>query len=61
MNEELKEYEITYEGTLREFYYVQARDPDHALEVWYATRPDPRYSEMIEGGIEFVEELHEDE
>ena len=61
MNGELKEYEITYEGTLQERYYVQARDPDHALEVWYATTPNPDHSEMIDGEIKFVEEIPEDD
>ena len=61
MNEELNAYEIIYEGTVREFYYVYARDPEHARQVWVDTQPEPGYSEMIEGGIETVEELHGDE
>jgi hypothetical protein len=51
----MKEYEIVYEGTVREYYYVEAESAEQAREIW--SEVDADTSEVIEGGVIEVNEV----
>lgn len=50
----MKNFELTYEGRVREVYHVQAEAEAEAREKWMDT--EPVSSEVIDGEIVTVEE-----
>ena len=51
----MPQFEVVYEGTVREIYYVSAETEDEARETWFDE--DPSYSEVIDGEVVYVEEV----
>lgn len=51
----MPQFEVVYEGTVREIYYVFAETEDEARETWFDE--DPSYSEVIDGDVVYVEEV----
>ena len=51
----MKEFEVVYEGTVREIYYVFAETEEEAMELW--SDEEPSYSEVIDGDVVSVEEV----
>mgnify|MGYP005800126781 CR=1 FL=1 len=51
----MKEFEVVYEGTVRETYYVFAETEEEANELW--SEEEPSYSEVIDGDVVSVEEV----
>lgn len=51
----MPEFEVIYEGTVREVYYVEAETEDEAWETWADAEPD--ISEVIDGGPVSVKEV----
>lgn len=45
----MKEFEVVYEGTVREIYYVFAETEEEAMERW--SDEEPSYSEVIDGDV----------
>ncbi len=40
MSEQLKTYTVVWEGTVREFYSVEAESEEEAREAWYNYEPE---------------------
>lgn len=51
----MPQFEVVYEGTVREIYYVFAETEDEARETW--SDEEPSYSEVIDGEVVSVEEV----
>ena len=51
----MPEFEVVYEGTVREVYYVEAETEEEAMENWSSVEPDS--SEVIEGAPVSVQEV----
>lgn len=45
----MPQFEVVYEGTVREIYYVDAETEDEARENW--SDEEPSYSEVIDGEV----------
>ena len=52
----MKTYLVTYEGTCRETYMVQAESEAEARENWHQVSINPISSEMIDGEVVHVQE-----
>jgi len=53
----MSEFTLVYEGSIREYYAVEAETEEEAREKW--SDNDPFISEVVEGGI--VEVFQEDD
>ena len=53
----MPEFELVYEGRVREIYAVTAASEDEAREKWSDT--EPVTSEVIDGGIVSVNEVED--
>lgn len=51
----MKQFEVVYEGTVREVYHVFAETEDEARDVWF--EEEPSYSEVIDGDVTHVVEV----
>lgn len=51
----MPQFEVVYEGTVREIYYVFAETEDEARETWF--EEEPSNSEVIDGDVVSVEEV----
>ena len=51
----MKQFEVVYEGTVREVYHVFAETEDEAREIW--SDEEPSYSEVIDGDVTYVKEV----
>lgn len=51
-------YEVVFEGTIREVYYVDADSEDEAMETWADVEPD--VSEVMDGAPVSAEIVEED-
>ena len=51
----MPQFEVIYEGTVREIYYVSAETGDEAREIW--SDEEPSYSEVIDGDVVDVKEV----
>ena len=52
---ELKQYEVTYEGRVREVYYVTASSKDEARLIW--SDDEPVISEVIDGDVMSIKDV----
>lgn len=55
----MPEFEVTYEGTVRETYYVEAETAAEAREKF--SEGELYRSEVLEGSVTSVEEVDDDE
>lgn len=51
----MKQFEVVYEGTVREVYHVFAETEEEARDLW--SDEEPSYSEVIDGDVVSVEEV----
>lgn len=51
----MKQFEVIYEGTVREVYHVFAETEDEARDIW--SDEEPSYSEVIDGDVTYVVEV----
>lgn len=54
----MPEYEVTWEGRVREVYHVEAASPEEAREKW--SDEEPTISEVWDGEVISVEEATDD-
>lgn len=52
----MKTYLVTYEGTVRETYLVEANSEAEARENWHKVSDHPISSEMIDGEVTSIQE-----
>lgn len=50
-------YEVIFEGTIREVYFVEAGSEDEAMDIWADVEPD--VSEVLDGSLVSVREVDE--
>jgi len=55
----MPEFELVWEGQLREVYHVEAETEDEARDIWMDTKPVS--SEALDGEIVDVTEVSDDE
>ena len=53
----MQEYEVIYEGTIREVYYVMAESADQAERIW--SDVEPTISEVVDGSLASVRLIEE--